>query len=273
MHKRLAQIKNMNRINFPGTGLFFSLLACMFLAACVPQKKIVYFQDRRDGSDTSSPAAPKKIDLKIYPKDIISVVVYTDNPEALPGIGSSIDNRIVDNRAPYEKGFTVDDSGNLTLPLIGNIQVAGLSVDNAKKLIVEKYKTYIPNPVVVIKKLSFKISVLGEVTHPGVFYIQNESVTLIEGLSLAGDITKFGSHTDVKVIRSINGRQEEYVIDLTDRNALYSPVFYLMQDDVIYVRPRRGKAFADISPQVSIITSVLSVGVAVATLLIVRAQK
>ncbi len=254
-------------------NIFYVTVACMLLLACVPQKKIVYFQDKGGEKDTAQLKFPVKPDMKIYSKDILTIVVYTENPEALPGIGSSIDTKIVDNRPPYEKGFTVDDSGNVNLPLIGNIPVAGLTIDQAREAVSTKYKVFVSNPVVVIKKLSFKISVLGEVTNPNIYYVSNESITLLEALSMAGDITKYGSRTDVKVIRSINDKQEVFIIDLTDSRALYSPYFYLMQDDVIYVRQMKSKRWADINPQVNIITSIVSVTVAVATLLIVTSQK
>ncbi|MEO8147588.1 MAG: polysaccharide biosynthesis/export family protein [Bacteroidia bacterium] len=255
-------------------NMFLAVFFCSLFFACVPQKKIVYFQDKSsENKDTTHYSVPQKPDMKIYKKDILTVVVYTENPEALPGIGSSIDTKVVDNRPSYEKGFTVDDAGDLTLPLVGNVHAAGLTVDQVKQAIVQKYKVYIANPVVVVKKLSFKVSVLGEVTHPDIYYVNNESITLLEALSMAGDLTKYGSRTDVKVIRSINGKQEEFMVDLTDKNVLYSPLFYLMQDDVIYVRQLKSKRWADISPQVSIITSVISVTVAVATLLIVTSQK
>lgn len=255
-------------------NMFLALASCLFFFACVPQKKIVYFQDKEhDEKDAMQLVVPVRPDMKVYPKDILTIVVYTDNPEALPGVGASIDVKQVDNRPPYEKGFTVDDNGNVTLPLVGVIPVAGLSIEKAREAITNKYKVYVANPVVVIKKLSFKISILGEVGQPGIYYVNNESITILEAMSLAGDLTKYGSRTDVKIVRSINGKQDEYYIDLTDKRALYSPYFYLMQDDLIYVRPLKSKRWADINPQVSIITSIVSVTVAVFTLLIVTSKK
>lgn len=250
---------------------------CMFLFACIPQKKIVYFQDKsaddKNNKDTTALVTPVRPKLKVYPNDFLTVVVYTENPEALPGVGMSVDARVIDSRPSYEKGFTIDDAGFITLPLVGDIKVAGLSINEAKDAIAEKYKKYIANPVVVVKKLSFKISVLGEVTKPAIYYVSNEAITLLEALSTAGDLTKYGSRTDIKVIRTINGKQQEFVIDLTDQKALYSQLFFLMQDDVIYVRPLKAKRWADISPQVAVITSVVTVAVAVLTLIVVTAPK
>ncbi|HQV01791.1 MAG: polysaccharide biosynthesis/export family protein [Bacteroidia bacterium] len=257
-------------------SLSLALISIVFLimAGCIPQKKIVYFQDKTEGKskDKTSLATPIRPDMIIYKKDIVNVLVYTENPDALPGIGSKLEDRTMDNRPAYERGFTVEDNGDLVLPLIGPVPVAGLTVDQAKQEISKRYKKYVANPVVVVKKLSFKISVLGEVAKPGMYFINYESISLLEALSLAGDLTKYGSRTDVKVIRVIDGRQEEFVIDLTDNKTLYSKLFYLKQDDVIYVRQLKNKRWADAAPQVSIVTSVTTVLIALGTLLIVRAK-
>lgn len=243
----------------------------LFVFGCVPQKNIVYFQPKQN--DTSKFVVPVRPDMIIYPKDIINVFVYTDNPDALPGIGSKLEDRSMDNRPAYERGFTVEDNGDLVLPLIGAVKIAGLTVDSAKRVIAKRYSAYITNPVVQLKKLNFKITVLGEVKEPGMYFISYESLTLLEGLATAGDIGLYGSRNDVKVIRTINGKQEEYTVDLTDQSSLYSKYFYLKQDDVIYVRQLKNKRWQNITPQISVITSVSAVLIAFATLLIVKANK
>ena len=127
--------------------------------------------------------------------------------------------------------------------------------------------------MVQIKKLNFKVSVLGEVKAPGMYFISYESLTLLEALATAGDVGLYGSRTDVKVIRTINGKHEEYTVDLTDQSSLYSKYFYLKQDDVVYVRQLKNKRWQNITPQISVITSVSAVLIAFATLLIVKANK
>lgn len=264
-------------MKFLNTRIFIALFSAfaIIMVGCVPQKKIVYFQNKADskGKDTSALAVPVRPDMMVYKKDIINVLVYTENPDALPGIGSKLEDRTMDNRPAYERGFTVEDNGDLVLPLIGPVPVAGLTIDQAKQEIAKRYKKYVANPVVVVKKLSFKISVLGEVAKPGMYFISYESITLLEALSVAGDLTKYGSRTDIKVIRIIDGKQEEFVLDLTDNKTLYSKLFYLKQDDVIYVRQLKNKRWADSAAQVSVVTSITSVLIALGTLLIVRANQ
>lgn len=249
---------------------YLIVLISLSIVGCVPQKDIVYFDHA--SADSAKLVVPVRPDMVIYPKDIINVFVYTDNPDALPGIGSRLEDRSMDNRPAYERGFTVEDNGDLILPLIGPVNIAGLTLDSARKVISKKYGAYITNPVVQLKKLNFKITVLGEVKTPGMYFISYESLTLLEGLATAGDIGLFGSRTDVKVIRTINGKQEEHIIDMTSENALYARQFYLMQDDVIYVRQLKNKRWQNITPQISVITSVSAVLIAFATLLLVKAN-
>lgn len=259
------------KFKFKNTSCLIAVLS-LLVFGCVPQKKIVYFQPVTSDNDTAKQVVPVRPDMMVYPKDIINVFVYTDNPDALPGIGSKLEDRSMDNRPAYERGFTVEDDGNLILPLIGPVKIAGLTIDAARHEIAKRYAAYITNPVVQLKKLNFKITVLGEVKEPGMYFISYESLNLLEGLATAGDIGLYGSRTDVKVIRTINGKQEEHVIDLTSQNALYAKQFYLMQDDVIYVRQLKNKRWQNITPQISVITSVSAVLIAFATLLFVKAN-
>ncbi len=253
------------------SAAYLIALISLSIVGCVPQKEIVYFNI--PAPDSVKLVVPVRPDMRIYSKDIINVFVYTDNPDALPGIGSRLEDRSMDNRPPYERGFTVEDNGDLILPLIGPVKVVGLTLDSARRVIAQKYGAYITNPVVQLKKLNFKITVLGEVKNPGMYFISYESLTLLEGLATAGDIGLYGSRTDVKIIRTINGKQEEHVIDMTNEDALYARQFFLMQDDVIYVRQLKNKRWQNITPQISVITSLSAVFIAFVTLIVVKANK
>ena len=172
------------------------LLGCMF--SCTPQKKIVYFQNNAGNTNDTS-----AFEMRLAIGDIITVDLYTINPDAFPGIGISKDRAtIVDNRSAYEKGFTIDKSGKVILPYIGEVMLQGLSMPQARDLITQKFKAFLDEPVIVVKKLSFKVSIVGEVQKPGLYYVPNERITLIEGLALAGDVANFADRTNIKIIRS-----------------------------------------------------------------------
>lgn len=238
-----------------------------FLFSCTPQRKIVYFQN--NAGNTSDTTA---FEMKLSTGDIITVDLYTINPDAFPGIGISKDRAtIVDNRSAYEKGFTIDKSGKVILPYIGEVMLQGLSVPEARDLITLKFKAFLDEPVIVIKKLSFKVSVVGEVQKPGLYYVPNERITLIEGLALAGDLGNYADRTNIKIIRHTSNGSIEIPIDLTNQSSLTGAAKYLYPDDVVYVAPSRKKAFSQISVASGIFTSIITSLVLIGTLYI-RAQ-
>ncbi len=236
------------------------LLGCML--SCTPQKKIVYFQNNAGNTNDTS-----AFEMKLAIGDIITVDLYTINPDAFPGIGISKDRAtIVDNRSAYEKGFTIDKSGKVILPYIGEVMLQGLSVPQARDLITQKFKAFLDEPVIVVKKLSFKVSIVGEVQKPGLYYVPNERITLIEGLALAGDVANFADRTNIKIIRQTANGSIEIPIDLTDQSSLVGAAKYLYPDDVVYVAPSRKKAFSQISVASGIFTSIVTSLVLIGTL-------
>jgi polysaccharide export outer membrane protein len=243
-------------------NIFLFLPFLIFLSSCIDQKQIAYFQKSPNQSDTlsvSSAYIPK-----IQQGDILSIAVGSLNPlassffnpySAMPVTGENSNTNSVSQTGPstgggatspmltqsVAPGYLVDASGAIELPLLGSIKVAGLTTSEAKELIKSKLKLYLKEPTVNVRFLNYKISVMGEVLHPSVYVIPNESVTLPEALSLAGDITIFGKRTNVLVIRDVNGKKEFGRVDLTSRDVFSSPYYYLHANDVIYVEPGKGR--------------------------------
>src|SRR4030095_11519815 len=230
-------------------------ITAMLAISCGSQKKIAYFQDAKDSS--TSGKLPEFI-LTIAPHDILSIQVFTVNTEAFPGTASTVEKQVIDNRSPYEKGFIVDQYGNVELPLVGKIILAGLNMTDARDTLVKRFQYFMDDPVVMLKKLSFKITVLGEVARPGLYYVENEKITFLEALGLAGDLTIFGDRKDVQLIRQTKDGYKEILIDMTTKAPLNSEVAYLYPDDVIYVKPIGRKAASTITPSVLIVTSILT---------------
>ena len=234
--------------------IFFPLLL-LLACSCGSLKKIAYFQDAKDPSTTGT---LPEFTLTIEPHDILSIQVFTVNTEAFPGIASTVEKQVIDNRSAYEKGFIVDHAGFVELPLVGKINLAGLNMTDARDTLVKRFEYFMDDPVVMLKKLSFKITILGEVNKPGLYYVQNEKITFLEALGLAGDLTIFGSRKDVKVIRQTKEGYKEIKVDLTSKSPLNSEIAYLHPDDVVYVTPVGRKAASTISPSVLIVTSILT---------------
>jgi polysaccharide biosynthesis/export protein len=242
--------------------LIFSLL----LFSCTPQKKLVYFQGNFNALNDSSSAAYFK--LKIIPGDILLVSVFTINQEAFPYFNSASDRTLSDTRSPYEKGYVVSEKGTVQLPLIGEVTVQNMTLNEAADALKTKLMQFIDEPLVVVKKLNFKVTVLGEVTRPGTFPIYNETATLPEVLGLAGDITSYGNRTTVKIIRNDSKTPRILVVDLTSASSLTLENYFLHPDDVIYVEPVRRKALQNINPAITLLTSLLTTTVVVISLLV-----
>lgn len=239
----------------------------IFFYSCTPQKKLIYFEKGMSGPAAADPGV--STDLKIYPEDILSVQLFTINPDAMPGISTSIDKQVIDNRSSYEKGFIVDRNGFLDLPLVGKIPVAGLTLLDARDTIVHRFSAFVDDPVVVLKKLSFKCTILGEVNKPGMYYIPNEKMTIIEALGMAGDLNNYADRTEIKIFRKLeNNEVKELKFDLTKTDILLPQNRYVQQDDIIYVKPIRRKALANINPALVVITSMISTTAIVISLII-----
>jgi polysaccharide export outer membrane protein len=235
----------------------FLLLILVFLASCVNQKQIAYFQKAVNQSDTV--AIAQAYVPKIQPGDILAIPVSSLNPLAssffnpfssMPVTSDNVGGAanaassgvpapsLVQSTAP---GYLVDASGNIEFPKLGTLKIAGLTTVQATKMITDSLKHYLKEPTVNVRFLNYKISVLGEVLRPSVYVIPNESITLPEALSLAGDMTIFGKRTNVLIIRDENGKKVFGRVDLTTRDVYKSPYYYLHANDVVYVEPNSGR--------------------------------
>lgn len=219
--------------------------------SCATPGNIAYFQDL--GNDVAvAPAQAQPIRLK--PADQISIVVSSRDPQVtamfnLPyytnriGGSQSLDVTSGSSAASNSQGisaYTIDSRGNIDFPIIGQIQVAGLTREQAaervKQLLIDSKQ--IKDPVVTVEFMNLTVDVLGEVARPGRFRIDRDGFTVLDALSLAGDLTINGQRENVLLIRRDGQNERSYAIDLTNSNSLYSsPAFYLQQGDLIYVTP------------------------------------
>lgn len=224
--------------------LFFVTLT--LTSSCVSSRRLIYFQGQSTASEVIKTA--DRFVPTIRSGDIISVRVSSLSPEATTFFNPYTATTPVDrlqtpatiSALPELSGYLVDPAGNIELPLINKIAVAGLSTVQAADRIREQLKTYLKEPTVNVRNQNFRISVMGEVARPSLFTIPNEQITLLEALSLAGDITIYGRRDNVLLIREVNGERSFSRIDLTGRALFQSPYFYLHPNDVLYVEP--GKA-------------------------------
>ena len=180
------------------------------------------------------------------------------NQQSVYQVNSGVQNN------PYAKVYTVDENGYINYPLIGNVKVGGLTRTEAENELKAKISKYIVNPGVNINFTNFRISVLGEVAKPGNFTIPSERVSILDALGMAGDLTINGVRNNIMVIREQNGQKQTYNVDLTSKEILNSPVYYLAQNDVIYVEPNNAKiSSSKFTPNYSLWISVAGVIISV----------
>lgn len=224
------------------------LFAGLFmLSSCATVKDIAYFQNKVVNQ-------PEKIDkhagIVIQPKDMLSIVVSSRNPELvtmfnLPVVSYQAGSEIVaGGGAQRILGYVVDNSGCIDFPVLGPLEVAGMTRWELAEMIKTKLIKggLLTDAVVTVEFMNFKVSVLGEVNAPGTYTIEGDKVTVLQAISLARDLTIFGMRENVSVIRERDGERTIYQINLCDVNLFKSPAYYLQQNDIIYVEPNKEKA-------------------------------
>ncbi|TKK70323.1 polysaccharide export protein [Ilyomonas limi] len=230
-------------------GLFFSgiVLPCVFVflfTSCVNTKKAVYFNNI---ADTVLPALVDGLEPVIQKGDLLSISVSSLSPEVTtifnaantPASSSDLSSSTLSQAV----GYLISQDGNIDFPMLGTLSVAGLSKEALKDLITHKLeeKKLLFNPVVTIRYLNFHVTVLGEVSKPGVITIPNEQVTLLEAIGMAGDLTIYGKRDNVLLLRKENGQKIVQRLNLNSESLLSSPYYYLKSNDVVYVEPNKNK--------------------------------
>lgn len=226
---------------------FLVIVCCLALASCKTYKNINYIQDVQVNTTES---IAENQGIRIQPKDMLSIVVSSKTPELamafnLPVVSYQAGSEVVSNGGNMRLlGYVVDNDGNIDFPLLGKIQVAGLTRWQLQELIKQQIVNagLMKELVVTVEFMNFKVSIMGEVNAPGSYTINGDKVTILEALSMAKDLTIFGKRDGVYVIREENGKRTTYNVDLRSVDLFDSPAYYLRQNDVVYVEPNKVRA-------------------------------
>lgn len=222
---------------------------CMavLLTACTSPKKVVYLQDVEPFQKQE---IEQRYEVIIHSDDLLSIVVSSKEPEvALPFNMPIVTHQIGGATSGGQSGqrilgYLVDVDGYIDFPVLGQIKVEGLTrkqlINLIKNQLIER--NLLKDPVITVQFLNFKVSVMGEVAHPGSFSISGDRITLLEALSMAGDLTVYGKRDRVAVIRENKGERTILYHDLRSSDVFKSPYYYLQQNDIIYVEPNKIKA-------------------------------
>ena len=224
------------------------LILLIALSSC-SKRDLVYFSDM----SSTEPNAPVKnfASPKIQPDDILSITVSSLSPESnvlfnnvlLPTNGNT--NVIAEK---INEGYLVDKNGFINFPVIGKIALGGLTKEEAVDKMTDLIKTQVKNPIVNVRFVNFKVTVIGEVANPASFVIETEKVNVLEALGLAGDMTAYGRRENVLVIREKEGIRSTVRLNLNSKAVFNSPYFYLQQNDIVYVEPENRVKTADTAP-------------------------
>lgn len=222
-------------------------LLLLLLSSCNTSKKILYFQDVVVNHPEVIEATK---DITVQPMDQISIMVSSKDPQlaALFNLtriqvraGSDLQGS---NNNGEVSGYTLDDSGNIDFPVLGTLHIAGMTKNEIAALVKKRLieENLVKDPVVTVEFMNLNFSVLGEVTNPGKYSISKDQITLLEALSMAGDLTIYGQRDGIYVIREENGQRTTYLTDIRSKDFFRSPVYYLKQNDVVYVQPNKVRA-------------------------------
>jgi polysaccharide export outer membrane protein len=235
------------------------VLTFFVLLSCASKKKVVYLQDI---DQTKSYDSSTLYEPKLQPDDLLSIIVSAENPELtvpfnLPQIQGNYE---INNNQNGIKTYLVDNFGFIEFPVIGKLKLGGLTRTEATAKLVAAVSEYIKNPIVNLRILNFKVSILGEVQKPSSFTLNSERITLLEAISMAGDLTIHGKRNNILIIREAEGKKTYNRLDITKSEFLNSPFYYLAQNDIVVVEPNKTRVNASVvGPNVTATISAISV--------------
>jgi len=219
-------------------GLKFSLplvLALIIVTGCTSTRKLTYFNDI--AAATGADSLHRMQQLKIQPGDILQITITTPDKEVSQMYNLNTVTSGPTSGNGMEQGYLVDSAGYITLPVIGKINVKNKTTTAINDQVSQELDKTARNTYVSTRLVNFRVSVLGDVAHPGSFRIGAERASILDVLSMAGDLNITARRNDIMIIREINGIKTYGSVNLNDSKTLSSPYYYLSNNDVIYVKP------------------------------------
>ncbi|WP_349351037.1 polysaccharide biosynthesis/export family protein [Flagellimonas sp. MMG031] len=244
----------------------YLVISCLIFS-CTSSKDVVYFQD---ASQFETLVDDNTFTTKFKVDDLVSINVSTLDPEASAPF-NLFRGAEEGGIRPEQVNYLVDKNGEIDFPVIGKVKIEGLSPSETRELLREKLKDYLKDPIINIRIRNFTVTVLGSVNRPGTYPINGEQISIMEALGYAGDINIKGRRDNVMVIRDFDGTKVYNRINLNSKDALKSPVYYLTQNDVVYVEPNKsGKTQSSLDQRATIAISIISTLITSTVILLTR---
>ena len=225
-------------------GMIAVLLAVVF-ASCVPQKKMLYLKEAEMAAENLSKeyVNERSFDYKLQPGDNLYIrFINTIDERSVAALTGETPSRYTSSDASiYLQSYTLDEDGRIELPLVGKIELKNLTIDQAKDRMQMEIDKYINQTTVIVKLSNFNLTLLGEVTRPGLYKVYQSQINLFEAVSMAGNMTNFAKKKEVKIIRQTDNGSEIITVDMGKADILSSPYYYLKPNDIVYVEPLKIK--------------------------------
>jgi polysaccharide export outer membrane protein len=227
--------------------LYLLFIIGIFFTSCVPTKDLIYLQNKGNNSETTSVTPVVSKPYRLQTSDILSINIKATDPKLVEIFNGSATSQGGSSEGLYLNGYTIDDHGNIRMPIIGEINVLGYTAEEVRqkveKILLDDHFKKEAGIFVNVKLSGFRYTINGEVGSTGTKILFQDKVNILEAVANSGDITITGDRKDVKVIRQFPQGTETFSIDLTDANATKSPAYFLQPNDYIYVKPLKQKTW------------------------------
>ncbi len=236
----------------------------LIMTSCVPIKKQIYLQTAEADSTKQDYILDNTPTYTLQPGNNLYIKVFSVDDDLYDffNLGFGTSGNVYYDAAVYLNSYSVNDSGTVELPFIGKIYVKDLTLEETKKSIQQKIDQYLKNTMIIVKLVNFNVTVVGEVQRPGQFKVYQDRISIYEVLALAGDMTTFAKRDDVILVRKTDKGSKIHHLNLLEDRFLESDYYYVMPDDVVYVRPVKGKNYAFTSFPYTLIISSISLAIA-----------
>ncbi len=252
------------------------LCLLLILSSCGSYKKMGYLKN----VETLTPeqlSTVKENTARIKPGDLLTIYVNAIDPMGvisfnLPIMPMQTDGSVVTTSTLGIQSYIVDTNGDIEFPVLGKLHIRGKTRNEVEEMIKSQIypKHVTQEPIVTVRYVNYRVSVMGEVNRPGVYTFPTENVNIMEALAMAGDLTIFGKRDNILLIREdVDGSKQYVRLNLQDKNLALSPYFYMQQNDILYIEPNKARGnSASIGATENLTISIVSTLISVVTLLV-----
>jgi polysaccharide export outer membrane protein len=249
--------------------IFWTFILSLFFSSCVPVKKQIYLQAKGD-SIKSQYNNPVVTGYKLQPRNSLYIKILSLDDKTYEffnlGAGTTSGGTFMD-ASIYLNSYYIDPDGYIDLPFIGKVFLKDLTIEETKTKIQTEIEKYLNKTTVIVRLVNYNVTVVGEVNRPGQYKVYQDKINIFEILGLAGDLKTFAKRSDVILVRKTENKTKIYHIDLLNEDLLESDYYYIMPDDIVYVKPVTSKNFAFETFPYTLVISSISLALAIFALI------